>query len=85
MIDKTTTRELTISRQCELLDINRTSAYVPNTSEFSKADIEIMNKIDEIFTDSPELGYRRIFLKLVKAGIDIGRDYNGLKKKDKIF
>ncbi len=74
MIDKTTTRELTISRQCELLDINRTSAYVPNTSEFSKADIEIMNKIDEIFTDSPELGYRRIFLKLVKAGIDIGRD-----------
>jgi len=74
MIDRSSERELTISRQCELLGINRTSAYAPETPEFSEDDIKIMNKIDEIFTDSPECGYRRIYLKLVKAGIQIGRD-----------
>jgi len=33
-----------------------------------------MNKIDKIFTESPELGYRRIYLKLLKDGLIIGRD-----------
>jgi transposase-like protein len=52
---------LSILKQCQLLKLNRTGLYYTPTPKFStKADIEILNQIDEIYTESPCYGYRRI-------------------------
>lgn len=58
-------------RQAELLSLNRTSLYparkqaAPNRHLY---DVAIMNRIDEIYTDHPYYGYRRIHIKLIEDG-----------------
>lgn len=62
---------LTVMRQAELLSLNRTSLYparkqaAPNRHLY---DVAIMNRIDEIYTDHPYYGYRRIHIKLIEDG-----------------
>lgn len=58
---------LSVKRQCELLSVNRTSAYRDYTPpEPDGRTIEIMNRIDEIHTAHPTFGYRKI-THLLKA------------------
>lgn len=53
---------LSLTRQCELLDISRSSAYYqPIVNE---RDIALMGLIDKIFTDYPFYGSRRIRYEL---------------------
>ena len=53
---------ISLTRQCELLDISRASAYYrPSVNEW---DILIMGHIDKIFTDYPFYGSRRIRYEL---------------------
>ena len=57
--------ELPISRQAELLELNRSGLYykpVPPSEE----DLRIKRLIDEIYTAHPEFGYRRIGVWLAK-------------------
>lgn len=55
-------RQISLTRQCELLDISRASAYYhPVVAE---NDIGIMSLIDKIFTDYPFYGSRRIRYEL---------------------
>jgi putative transposase len=65
--------ELTVARQAELLDINRTGLYykpVPVNDEEDK----IKRLIDEIYTDHPEFGYRRMTVILQrKHGMRVNR------------
>lgn len=50
--------KISILRQTELLNISRSSIYYePAVNHY---DIEIMNAIDKIYTESPFYGYRRI-------------------------
>lgn len=52
-------KKLSITRQAELLDINRTSLYyrpVPIRQE----ELDIKRLIDEIYTKHPEYGYRKM-------------------------
>ncbi|WP_342224921.1 hypothetical protein [Rickettsia endosymbiont of Urophora cardui] len=46
--------QLSKSRQCELLKISRSTAY------YKSNKLSILNRIDEIYTDNPEFGYRYI-------------------------
>lgn len=58
MIEKENKR-LSISKQAELLTLNRTSLYyipVP----ISEEELYIKRKIDELYTKHPDLGYRRM-------------------------
>lgn len=50
---------LSIRRQCTLLTFNR-SAYYYEPRPIPDTDIQLMNRIDEIFTGSPEYGSRFI-------------------------
>lgn len=63
--------DLSLARQCRLLAIGRTSCYYK--SHVSKAHLELMKQIDEVFTEDPTRGTRRICAVLKKRNIDVGR------------
>jgi putative transposase len=56
MIDRT--EAMAICRQCELLNIGRTSIYY--RPQISPKKLELMNRIDELYTEDPTRGTRRI-------------------------
>lgn len=60
--------KLSITRQAELLDINRTSLYY-RPVPISQEELDIKRLIDEIYTKHPEYGYR----KMTKV---LGRKHN---------
>ena len=66
-------KKVSIVDQCELLNMSRSSYYY-KAKQIDKDDIEIMNKIDEIHTDSSEYGYRQIYHQLKDIGVEVGRD-----------
>lgn len=61
------------TRQCELLGISRSSTYY-KTKQLSSYNLNILNRIDEIYTDNPEFGYRYIYQQLLEDGFTIGKD-----------
>jgi putative transposase len=65
-------RNLAISRQCDLLLINK-STYYYKEKGLKQRDLEIMKTIDEIYTEHPYFGARRMSRHLVPFGIVIGR------------
>jgi len=65
---------ISLTRQCELLNISRASAYYQPV--VNEQDLLIMNHIDKIFTDYPFYGSRRIKYELQKAyEITIARNH----------
>ena len=65
--------ELSVRKQCELLDLSRSSLYY-NPIGLRKKQIELMNEIDLIYTEIPFYGYRKIWRELLNRGFHIGRD-----------
>jgi putative transposase len=63
----------TIKRQCELLELPRSTLYYQPCVD-SPRNIELMRLIDEIYTQYPEYGSRRIRFELNVIGYPIGRD-----------
>ena len=59
---------LSITRQCELLEINRTTVYYERAAK--EINNAILNRIDEIYTDHPYYGYRRLYASLLMEGVD---------------
>lgn len=64
---------LSKTRQCELLNINRSSLYYQKKL-MDPSDLKILHRIDEIYTDSPDFGYRFIHRQLLEEGFAIGKD-----------
>jgi putative transposase len=64
---------LSKARQCELLAISRSSVYY-KAKVLNSYNLSILNKIDEIYTENPEYGYRYIHRQLLEEGFNIGRD-----------
>ena len=64
--------ELTLTKQCALLSIGRTSIYYsPQTSPRNKL---LMDRIDELFTEDPARGTRRLHTALKRRfDLDVGR------------
>jgi putative transposase len=63
---------LSISRQCMLLGIARSSFYYqPQPS--SSAELDLLNLLDRIFTEHPVYGSRRLRVALLREGISVGR------------
>jgi len=64
--------ELSVTRQCTLIGLNRSTLYYEPKS-VSAYDLEIMNRIDEIYTDiSSTYGYRFMHKQLLEEGYRIG-------------
>lgn len=63
---------LSVRRQCELLDINRSNIYyvkkVPGEEE-----LKLMRKVDEIYTEYPFFGTRQMVNYLRLRDYDVGR------------
>jgi len=60
--------QLSISRQCALLQVSRSSVYyTPNTSE-SPENLALMRKIDRLYLKFPFFGVPRITLHLKEQG-----------------
>jgi len=63
--------QISIARQAQLLDISRSSVYYQ--PRIDPEDVLIMNAIDEIFTECPFYGHRRIRKELKDMDILIGK------------
>lgn len=71
MIRKETT-DLSLTRQCKLLKINRSSIYYTPVG-FDQTTIELMHEIDRIITKYPFFGSRQIAAYLPRSGFAAGR------------
>jgi len=63
---------LSVNRQCSLLGIARSSFYYqprPSTAE----ELDLLNRLDRIFTEHPVYGSRRLQVSLLREGISVGR------------
>ena len=63
---------LSVSRQCALLGVTRSSFYYRSRPE-SGEELELLKRLDRIFTDNPIYGSRRLQVALLREGVSAGR------------
>src|SRR6267142_1561849 len=63
---------LSVSRQCVLLGVARSSFYYRPRPE-SAEQLELLKRLDRIFTDHPVYGSRRLQVALLREGMSVGR------------
>jgi len=63
---------LSLSRQCNLLSISRSSFYYVLKGE-SPENLELMRRIDELFLKYPFFGSRQMVRQLCREGVCVGR------------
>ena len=61
------------TRQTELLGISRSILYY-KPKPFSNTVLKILNRIDEIYVDNPEYGYRMVYQQLIEEGYSVGNN-----------
>ena len=64
--------DLSLSRQCRLLSIGRSSFYYAAKGE-SPETLALMRRIDELFLKYPFYGSRQMARQLRREGVDVGR------------
>jgi len=65
---------LSINKQCQLLNISKSSLYYQPIKPFStSSDIKLLDAINNIYSDFPYYGYRRITKQLQLDGYNTGR------------
>ncbi|MDE2501007.1 MAG: IS3 family transposase [Alphaproteobacteria bacterium] len=64
--------DLSLSRQCELVSISRSSFYYTPRGE-SAENLALMRRIDELFLCYPFYGSRQMVRHLFREGIAVGR------------
>lgn len=64
---------LSIARQCELVELNRSSYYYRSRDKLDEEDYGIMRRIDEIFLEHPYYGSRRMSQVLKSEGLNVNR------------
>ena len=63
---------LSITRQCQLLSLSRSSFYYAAKGE-SEANLALMRRIDELFLKYPFFGSRQMVRRLRRDGLGVGR------------
>jgi len=63
-------RELPVRTQAELLSLNRTGLYYQPVPP-SAAEVALKHRIDELYTEHPYYGYRKITAQLQREGLPI--------------
>jgi putative transposase len=62
-------KEISISKQCELIDLNRSSYYAE--SKENKKKIEICEEINNIYNETPTYGARKVHQVLLEQGYSV--------------
>jgi putative transposase len=66
--------EISVKRQAQLLGVCRTSAYrQPKIKQENEENIQLMHAIDQLYTQHPFFGYRRMTRKLREKGWPVNR------------
>lgn len=76
MIEREELEGLSVRWQCQILELGRSSFYYQPVA-LSAEDKIIMDMIDEIYTESPFYGARKISLELKDLGVPVGRCRTG--------
>ena len=66
-------KEISVRRQCELIGLNRSNVYYEPVG-ITEETLRLMDRVDEIFTEYPFYGSRRIQETLVREGVWVGRE-----------
>lgn len=64
--------ELSIARQAKLLEVSRSSVYYRPKPE-SQEELDLLKRLDELFTENPMYGSRRLQQMLKREGVLVGR------------
>ena len=68
-----TKHNISLNKQCQLLHVNKSSLYYQPTISFSTTgELKLLDSINNIYSDFPSYGYRRIHKQLLKDGYNIG-------------
>jgi putative transposase len=71
-----TKHDLSLNKQCKLLHINKSSLYYQPIKPFSaKSEIRLLDAINNIYSDFPTYGSRRIHAQLLRDGVGIGKKF----------
>jgi len=65
-------QKLSISRQCKILNISRSSYYY-RPKPIKQEELDLMRKIDELYLENPSSGSRTIRRQLKRQGIIVSR------------
>lgn len=65
--------DLSISRQCELLGLPRSSFYYQSRYLDDPLDLTLMHRMDKLYTQAPFYGSRRMTAVLRSEGHDVNR------------
>ena len=68
-----THKTLSVRKQCQLLHLTRSGIYHVPKSANNNDDLQVMRRIDEVYTRWPFMGSRRMVLMLGRDGITINR------------
>jgi putative transposase len=63
---------LSVSRQCALLAVARSSFYYRPRPDHAE-ELELLERVDRIFTDHPVYGSRRLQVALLREEVPVGR------------
>jgi len=67
---------ISLNRQCQLLHISKSSLYYTPTKPFSReGDLRVLDAINNIYSDFPSYGSRRIHAQLLRDGHSIGKKF----------
>ena len=72
LIDKADS--LSINKQCKILGLSKGSLYYKPDYPYSQKELAILNRMDELYTDYPFYGYRKMYHQLKREGFIVGRD-----------
>jgi len=65
---------LSMNQQCKLLQINKSSLYYTAKKPFGTGkEIKLLDAINNIYSDFPSYGYRRIHSQLLRDGYNVGK------------
>ena len=64
--------ELSVTRQCKLLGVNRSGVYYAPRA-VPEEELRVMRRIDELHLEHPFYGARRLAKQLERDGFDVGR------------
>jgi len=68
--------ELSLNKQCKLLHVSKSSLYYqPNKPFGADAEIKLLDAINNIYSDFPAYGSRRIHAQLLRNGVSIGKKF----------
>ncbi len=71
-----TEHTFSLNKQCKLLNISKSTLYYQPIKPFSKkGDLKLLDAINNIYSDFPSYGYRRIHKQLQRDGYNIGKKF----------